>query len=224
MITNISNTPNINRTTFIPVKAQTNSFKPVQKYDEVSFSGNIVKAINQTRNSKEISELVKLFHISLEHSIEGKMPQQPKNRLVNMFQNMMCKIIDFPYVWTAKQSDALTEVIKGENNRLLGGYSMLVEKPKHSAFVGFMTIAPELKNTKASREIILKMAERIYDNAKANDVHFISGSVHFKNRPIRNTLKRLNAVETKQILNEVEYEFTVDDLKKALDKLRNTKS
>ncbi len=224
MITNISNTPNINRTTFTPVKIQTNSFRPVPKYDEVSFSGNIIKTIYQTKDTKEVCELVKLFHISLEHSIEGKMPQQSKSWLVNKLQNIMCKIIDFPYVWTAKQSDALTEVVRGENNKLLGGYSMIVEKPKHSAFVGFMTIAPELKKTKASREIILKMAERIYDNAKANDVHFISGSVNVENKSIRNTLKKLNVIETKQILNETEYEFMVEDLKKALDKLRNTKS
>lgn len=221
MITNISNTKNINRPAYSVQRLQTKPFEFGQKYDEISFSGNIVKSINPTKNSKEIKELVNLFQISIEHSIDGKLPQPSKFGILNKIRNCMNKFLALPYVYTAKQPESLTEVIRGENNKLLGGYSMLVDKTKDSAFVGFMTISPELKNTRASREIILKMAQRIYDNAKANDVHFISGSVHLKNKPIINTLKRLNAIETKRFLNEIEYEFTVEDLRKALDKLKN---
>jgi len=217
MISNIQNLQRTNTNYFITQKNRSNLPNLSQKADTVSFSGNIVNTIYQTHDPKEIKELTKLFVNSLKQSIYGKMPEESKFWIVNKYHNYIEKLTAFPLQWTAKQPDSYTQIMRGSDNKLLGGYSVFHDLSKNCVHVNFLTIRPELKNTKSSREILIKMAKNIYEYAKDKNAICISGTVALENKSMMKLIRRFAVVETGKCLDNIEYSISLNSFKKLLD-------
>lgn len=178
--------------------------------DTVAISTPVIKRIT---NKKEAEELVYLFIDSINDTFANK-SEKLKNPFVKMLHKFQKKILSMPFKLGMTSPNYIAENIKADG-KLLDGYSMSID-PNNRAYISFLTIAPELKGTKKSVELLLAMGNRIAENAKANNIEYISWSANVRNKKISSLLRRFNAETEKITLGEVHYKVSLDDFQKAL--------
>ena len=99
------------------------------------FTGG-VNNLCKVSNSQDLDNLVLLYQNSLNHSLKGKILKPSKFSIVRKFQNLMQKISAFPYKFSAKQTDSITEVIKNSDGKVLAGYTMFPDKSQKCMYIG----------------------------------------------------------------------------------------
>lgn len=219
MITNIANTlpiiPNYkNNYTAVNTKLLINN----QKQDYVSFGNNPLKFV-QTKDPKEIKNLVNLFIKSINDNFEPQI-QNPKKegKLSQWIEKLSIKILAMPYIWVSKLNSSVTEIIK-KDGILAGGYSFNMATATKSAHINFLTIAPEFKTTKSSGKMLLEMANRIYTKAKENGMEHLTWTTSVKNTRALKLFSRLKAENIKTYAgSEKEFKISLENFKKHLDK------
>lgn len=214
-IKNISHTQNTIQTNRFSAPKVSFNF---QNKDNISFSG-FTHNVQKTTDSNEIKELIKIFQNSLEININGKLSQPSKFYVIRKFKDFMKKLSTLPYEFTAKQPDAITEIVKN-NNKIVGGFSTITDTTQSSLYIGLLTVAPEYKNTKNLRLILKTMGEEIKNIAEKLNLKKISWSVNDKNRPVLNLIKRFKNTN-KTFLNNTENIYTVNlqDFANALENI-----
>ena len=177
--------------------------------DKISFSGTIIKRV---QSKEEIKEVLDLFYNSLKHNFE---PNKKTSKFLEKIDRYLSML---PFSIAARQPNCITEVVKTEN-KLAGGYSMIVNSENSTAHIGFITLAPEYMKTKFGIAVLKNLGRRIYENANLNNVKEITWTTNSKNKSINNLLKRFGAEKVKEImLGETEYKISINDLKNKLYK------
>ena len=181
----------------------------VSKNDEVLFSTPIIRRLT---DKEEIKELTKLFIDSLCKNLD----KEPTNFIKKKLFIIEKKFLAIPFTKMSLEPTAITEAIKS-NGKLLGGYTLNINPTNQEAYINFMVVSSEVKETKQSAELLLNMARRIRDNAKVNNIKSISWSTNTKNHPINRLMRRFNAQETKFFGGETKFTISLEDFSKAID-------
>lgn len=187
----------------------TNSSNFQKSHDIVSFTGLVVRPVN---DKTEIKELVNLFYDALKHNIE---PNAKSHKFIEKVDRFLAT---FPFITAAKQSGSITEVIKS-GNKLAGGYLMNINKVNSTAHIGFVTIAPEYMKTRTGIALLKLIGKRISQNLQLNNIKELTWTTNSKNKQINSMLKRFNAEKIRKIGSETEYKISVDKFKSKLENL-----
>ncbi len=191
-INNFSRSYNTKKTSAIP-------------QDKISFRGTIIKRV---QSKEEIKEVLDLFYNSLKHNLE------PNKKTPKFLEKIDRYLSLLPFSIASRQPNCITEVVKNEN-KLAGGYSMIVNSENCTAHIGFITLAPEYIKTKSGIEVLKNIGRRIYENANLNNVKEITLTTNSKNKSINNLLKRLGAEKVNEIvLGETKYKISMNFIKK----------
>lgn len=180
--------------------------------DTLSISAPVIKRLT---DKKEINELADMFYNSVIDSFAHN-SKMTKNPLVKLIHNIQRKILTIPFKLGATSPNYIIESIKADG-KLLGGYSMTVAKD-NTAFVNFMTLSPEVKGTKTSVNLLFTMGKRIADNAKVNNLEYISWTANTRNKKIISLLNRFNSEKKNLPLGEIQYKISVKDFSDTIDK------
>lgn len=216
MITSVSSNPKINN---IHAGIRIQRQLPVQNSDVISFSG---LCLSKTNNKGEIKELIDLLYDSYRHSmLQGKTINQ------NWFQRTYDKINAFigkklMYI-TARTEDSVVGVIKDSQKKIQGGYSMFFDNEESIAIMNFITLSPQLKHSKTSKNLLFQMCEDIYNQARKNKIFEIVWVKEKNNKTAQKLFEKLNPYEKykQPLFNEQECVIFVDDIPKILKDLAN---
>lgn len=208
----IQQTPNLYETQnidFDKIKTQSLKNNFAAGKDMVSFKGSIIRPIV---NKSEAKEIVLMFCKTVEANID-KSPQKQ-----SFFGRILNNIACFPFIRASQSPNSITEIVKN-NDKLVGGYSMIVNMEKSSAHIGFITLSPELQRTKSGFKILLDLAERISLNSELNKIKEITWTCNQSNELAHRLLGRFNAEKVKSFANETEYRIDIKDFQDALKKI-----
>lgn len=181
----------------------------VDKTDEVLFKTPIIRRLT---DKEEVKELTKLFIDSLCKNI-GK---EPTGFIKKKLFNIEKKFLAIPFTKMSLNPATITEAIKS-NGKLLGGYALNINPTNQEAYINFMVVSSKVKETKQSAELLLNMARRIRDNAKVNNIEYISWTTNTRNHPINRLIRRFNTKETKCFGGETKYTISLEDFSKAIE-------
>ena len=183
-INNFSRSYNTKKTSAIP-------------QDKISFSGTIIKRV---QSKEEIKEVLDLFYNSLKHNLE------PNKKTPKFLEKIDRYLSLLPFSIASRQPNCITEVVKNEN-KLAGGYSMIVNSENCTAHIGFITLAPEYIKTKSGIEVLKNIGRRIYENANLNNVKEITLTTN-------SSAEKVNEI----VLGETKYKISINNLKNNLYK------
>lgn len=160
-------------------------------------------------STKDIKELVYMFYDSSMHNIgsDSKFPG-----FIRKFQRYWSV---YPFVNFAKRPGSITEAIKLED-KLVGGYSMQLDRVNSTAYLGFITLAPDLMKTKTGVESLKLIGKRIIQNLELNNIKELTWTVNSKNISMNNLLKRFGAKKIRQFRSVTEYNISLEQFKKNL--------
>ena len=215
MITSITNTPRISPIQLTSSKS--NKTTNVQSFDEVAFKG--VPKLVQTKNKAEIKELVDLFYNSYAHTVRETEDIQ-QNWFQRFFNKISSKIGKSITIATSQDTDSITTIAKSTDGKIVGGYSMYLDKEETNAVVDFLTLAPELKGTKKGIKLLFQMGEEIHNVLQKEGISEIIWCTEAKNQNASRLFDRLNPCPKYQnpIFNQENYIYT-SDLKLILNDL-----
>ena len=211
-ISHTQNTINLNRLSASNVRFSKNN-------NCVNFNG-LNHKIQTTTDSKEIKELIRIFQNSLEMNIDGKISQPSKYYIVRKFQHFVKRLSALPFEFTAKQPDAITEIVKNSDNKIIGGFSTVTDTSRKSLYIGFLTIAPEYKYTKSFQQILKTMGEEIKTIAENLNLKKISWSTNKNNKHFLKFIKRINNTNVASLnSSEKIYTTSIQDFATALENI-----
>lgn len=204
---------NTNRVSVLPrisnsFSSNKNNFNTtlLNKSDSVAFTG---LRVSQVQLTNDIKELVNLFYTAVKHNVE------PNSKIPKFVDNIRRRILTYPFVKVAKQPNSITESIK-QGDKLVGGYSITLDRAKSTAHLGFMTLAPDVIKTKTGVDTLFLIGKRICENLEHNNIKEITLTTNSKNVQINNLLKRLDAQKVSQFFSESEYKISVKQFKENL--------
>lgn len=194
--------------TIVPAKINKNkyynNYNIGNSKDTISFKG---MQVNKVNSSKEIKELVNLFYDALEHNLE------PNSKKLGFISRIIKYISTLPILITTKLPGAVNEVVKS-GNKIVGGFSLNIDKTGNTAHLGFLTITPDVVKTKTGVEALKLMGKRICSTLDSNKINEMTCTTNSRNKPINNLLKKLKADKIKELpFGENEYIISLDRLK-----------
>lgn len=137
----------------------------------------------------------------------------------SLVQKIIKKIMALPLKITAtdKSSGNIWEAVKCEN-KIAGGYNLIVNAKDKSASINFLTLAPEFKKTKTGYKTLIKMAENICKNAEKQGAEYIKWITHKENSDAYRLFKKFPAQQQEGGFGQIEYIIPVNDFKQILIK------
>lgn len=165
MITNIINTPKVNSAVQMPMnKSQQVKFN--QDTDKVSFTG--ISSLIRTKNKGEVKELIELLYSSTQDTLYRKNPNFKQNWFTKIWDGLIQSVDRYCKLSLSTSDDTIIAIAK-KGNKVVGGYTMYLIPEKCTACVEFITLSPELKNTKTGKDILINIGKNIYEQLK--DTH-----------------------------------------------------
>ena len=213
MITNITNTPRVVNI----AQTQLNKHQQIktnQNVDTVSFTG--LSTLTRTKNIDEIKELIQLLHKSNMDSRYKRNPNFKPNWFTNISDKINRAVDKFFKLSVATDSTTVTAITK-KGNKVVGGYTMYLVPENCTAYVEFITLSPELKNTKTGKDILLGIGKSIHEHLK--DTH-ITEIAWQKDKKCMNLFKKLKPIYTNEnMFTSDEYIMFVDKFGKSVEDL-----
>ena len=166
-------------------------------------------------NIKEKKELTRLFAKSFIESLSGK--RNPTTKKENFFQKFIASKVASPFQKALLQDNTITESIKADKE-ILGGYSLAINHFSKEAHIGFVTLTNGKKGSKEALKVLTTIANRIHDNAKINQMEYITWTTTEKNKGAMKLFKRSNPILVKKYFNtECEFKIDIKNFKKFVD-------
>ena len=166
-------------------------------------------------NIKEKKELTRLFAKSFIESLSGK--RNPTTKKENFFQKFIASKVASPFQKALLQDNTITESIKADKE-ILGGYSLAINHFSKEAHIGFVTLTNGKKGSKEALKVLTTIANRIHDNAKINQMEYITWTTAEKNKGAMKLFKRINPILVKKHFNtECEFKIDIKNFKKFVD-------
>ena len=200
--------------------------KMAMKQDTVSFSGlaqKSYKALTHTRSPKDAESLVKLLFSSQEHSLmRGGTQGVKKSWLGRVFDRLHQKINTSIEKSVVKDENVFINVIKDSNDKVVGGYSMIVEPDKFVSHVNYMVLAPELKGTRKGKQMFLDMAEKIANDTEKHNGFEVTWAVNGMRKSYDRMMSKIPHVKEKLPLSRyTEYSVFTKDLKEVINDVKS---
>ena len=166
-------------------------------------------------NIKEKKELTRLFAKSFIESLSGKRNSTTKKE--NFFQKFIDSKVAYPFQKAMFLDNTISESIK-TGNEILGGYTLAINHFSKEAHIGFITLANSKKGSKEALKVLTTIANRIHDNAKINQMEYITWTTAEKNKGAMKLFKRINPILVKKHFNtECEFKIDIKNFKKFVD-------
>ena len=166
-------------------------------------------------NIKEKKELTKIFAKSFIESLSGKRNPTPQKE--NFIQKFINSKAAYPFQKAMFQDNTISESIK-TGNEILGGYTLAINHFSKEAHIGFITLANSKKGSREALKVLTTIANRIHDNAKINQMEYITWTTTEKNKGAMKLFKRSNPILVKKYFNtECEFKIDIKNFKKFVD-------
>ncbi len=160
-------------------------------------------------STKDIKQVINLFHDSLLHNLK------PGTKLSGFIQKMQRYFSISPFLHFAKRPGSLTESIK-LGDKIVGGYSINLDKSHSTAALGFIAISQDVMRTKTGNDVLKLIAKRISKNLELNNIEELTWTTNSKNIQINNLLKRFEAQEVRRFWSVTEYKITLEQFKEKI--------
>ncbi len=119
----------------------------------------------------------------------------------------------------AKHANCITEIATA-NDKIAGGYMLMLDPKGKNAYVDIMTLTPEVIKTRTGVEILKGFAKNICAHAEEKGMKTITWSTSDENKPINLLLRRFGAERGKRMMGSTyNYTISVEKFKNKLNEI-----
>lgn len=175
--------------------------------DIIDFSQPVIMSV---KHKKDFFTLVNMFANSY-----SNLSTKPQNNFAKIFEGIEKRKLQVEIIISRflNSYGNITEVVK-QKNKILGGFMMTCDYLEGSAYIDFLTLAPEVKKTKIGAKSLLNIAQRIHKHAKDNYIDTITWMVEPSNKDGAQLFGKFPAKTDNGLL----YHISVEDFGNVINK------
>lgn len=186
--------------------------------DVVDFCGPIIVPV---KSASEYKELIKFFLATFNQSAGKAGVNGQTNRYDRLSEKFVQKIWTFFQMRRFRVENFITknvqaEVVK-EKDKVLGGYSLLLDKSNNRAHINFLGVDSDIKNSKMTVQTLFNLAQRISEKAKSRNIDNISWATDSRNEKAYRLFDKFPAQKS-NVGSEVHFVIPVSKFDETLNK------